>query len=74
MVTGNILEDEKVPGLHIAYGMSAHIGGKIYSDMHQDICYPKGAPVEATTLSLIAKNGEQIELISKAMLQFHLFE
>jgi hypothetical protein len=74
VVTGNVLEDEKVPGLHIAYGTSAHIGGKIISDMHQDICYPKGAPVEATTLVLTSKNGEQIELISDTSLQFHLFE
>jgi len=26
VITGNILEDEKV-GLHIAYGMSSHLGG-----------------------------------------------
>ena len=33
VVTGNSLEDEKV-GLHIAYELSSHLGGKIKSDMH----------------------------------------
>lgn len=74
IVTGNVLEDEKVPGLHIAYGMSAHLGGKIYSDMHQDICYPKGAPIEASSLVLKQKNGESVDLIKDAELQFALFE
>lgn len=74
VVTGNILEDEKVPGLHIAYGMSTHIGGKIPCDMHQDICYPKGAPIEATTLTLIDKKYNKIELIDKDGLRFDLIE
>ena len=73
VVTGNILEDEKV-GLHIAYGMSSHLGGKIESDMHQDICYPKGLPIEGTTLTLIDGNGLKTELIQNAMLRYELFE
>lgn len=44
IVTGNVLEDEKVGGLHIAYGTSLHLGGKVVSDVHQDICFPKGIP------------------------------
>ncbi len=71
-VIGNILEDEKVPGLHIAYGTSSHIGGKITSDIHQDICFPKGAPVEAESLRLITKDGSEIEIISEAILRFEL--
>jgi leucyl aminopeptidase (aminopeptidase T) len=73
VVTGNILEDEKVPGLHIAYGMSIHLGGKVKSDMHQDICYPKDAPIEATSLNLVNKKGMKTELIRNAQLQFKLF-
>lgn len=72
VVTGNILEDEKVPGLHIAYGMSTHIGGKVSCDMHQDICYPKGAPIEATSLILIDENDKRTELINKDGLRFDL--
>jgi len=74
VVTGNVLEDEKVGGLHIAYGMSVHLGGKVKSDMHQDICYPKGLPVESTTLNLINKNGSKTELIHKAMLRYELLK
>jgi len=74
VVTGNILEDEKVGGLHIAYGMSTHLGGKVNSDMHQDICYPKGLPVEATTLTLLNKDGTKTELIRDAMLRYELLK
>lgn len=73
VVTGNILEDEKV-GLHIAYGMSSHLGGKIESDMHQDICYPKGLPIEGTTLTLIDEKGLKTELIQNAMLRYELLK
>jgi leucyl aminopeptidase (aminopeptidase T) len=71
VITGNVLEDEKV-GLHIAYGMSVHLGGKIKSDMHQDICYSKGCPIEGTTLTLINKDGSKIYLIQDAMLRYEL--
>ena len=72
IVTGNILEDEKVGGLHIAYGTSAHLHGKVKSDVHQDICYPKGAPIEATTLTLIGEDGTKTELIQNAQLRYDL--
>ena len=74
VVTGNPLEDEKVPGLHIAYGLSKSFGGKIDSDMHRDICFPKGAPVEATSLILIDENDKRTELINNDGLRFDLLE
>jgi len=73
VVTGNILEDEKV-GLHIAYGMSAHLGGRVKSDMHQDICYPKGCPVEGTTVTLHNKDGSQTTVIQGAQLRYELLK
>ena len=73
VITGNVLEDEKV-GLHIAYGMSTFIGGKVKSDMHQDICYSKGCPVEGTTVVLMHKDGSKTELIQDAMLRYELLE
>jgi len=73
-VIGNVLEDEKVPGLHIAYGMSSHIGGKIDCDMHQDICYPKGAPIEATSLILTHSDGKKTKLIDDKGLRFELLD
>jgi len=73
VVSGNPLEDEKV-GLHIAYGMSTHIGGKVKSDMHYDIVHAKGCPIEGTTLSLINKNGTNTELIQNAQLRYNLLK
>ncbi len=73
VVTGNILEDEKA-GLHIAYGMSTHLGGKIKSDMHIDICYSKGCPIEGTTVVLKRKDGSKTEIIQDAMLRYELLE
>ena len=73
VITGNVLEDEKV-GLHIAYGMSSHLGGKVKSDVHQDICYSKGCPVEGITLILVNSNGSKIELIRDAMLRYDLLK
>jgi leucyl aminopeptidase (aminopeptidase T) len=74
VVTGNVLEDEKVGGLHIAYGLSLHLGGKVKSDVHQDICYPKGSPVEVKKLTLINEDGSKTELIQDAMLQYELLK
>jgi aminopeptidase len=71
VVTGNVLEDEKV-GLHIAYGMSTHLGGKVKSDVHDDICYSKGCPVEGTTVHLINGDGPKIEIIRNAMLRYNI--
>jgi leucyl aminopeptidase (aminopeptidase T) len=74
VVTGNGLEDEKVPGLHIAYGMSKSLGGKTESDIHYDICFPKGATVEATSLILINRNNIRTQLINNDGLRFDLLE
>lgn len=71
VITGNVLEDEKV-GLHIAYGMSIHLGGKVKSDVHEDICYSKGCPVEGTTVVLLNTDGSTTEIIRNAMLRYDL--
>jgi leucyl aminopeptidase (aminopeptidase T) len=73
VIIGKILEDEKV-GLHIAYGMSSHLGGKIESDMHLDIVHTKGCPIEGTTLTLINSDGSKTELIRNATLQYELLK
>ena len=73
VVTGNELEDEKA-GLHIAYGMSTHLGGKIKSDTHIDICYPKGCPIEGITVLLINDDGSKIEIIKNAQINYKLLQ
>jgi leucyl aminopeptidase (aminopeptidase T) len=72
-IIGKILEDEKV-GLHIAYGTSAHLGGKVVSDMHLDIVHVKGCPVEGTTLTLINLDGSKTELIRDSNLRYELLQ
>jgi len=73
VVTGNPLEDEKVAGLHIAYGSSTALNGKTDSDLHIDICFPRNATVFATSLVLIDKNDKKTEIVNKNGLRFDLF-
>jgi hypothetical protein len=74
VISGSVLEDEKVLGLHWAYGLSQHIGGVTgpsqFSDpkhvVHQDIVYPKGGAVEIASLVLEYENGSGEEIIRNA--------
>lgn len=71
IITGNILEDEKVFGVHLAYGRSDHTGGVVgvddFSDpanvVHQDVVYPFGGEIEVTSLILEYEDGTTEELI-----------
>jgi leucyl aminopeptidase (aminopeptidase T) len=73
VITGNLIEDEKA-GLHIAYGTSSHIGGKITSDIHQDIVFAKGCLIEGKTLTLFLEGGKKIELIKNAKLRYDILQ
>jgi hypothetical protein len=74
VISGIVLEDEKVLGMHWAYGRSDHIGGitgvQQFSDpshvVHQDIVYAKGGPVEIASLVLEYEDGTSEELIKDA--------
>ncbi|EMR73755.1 hypothetical protein MBGDN05_00472 [Thermoplasmatales archaeon SCGC AB-539-N05] len=74
VVTGNKLEDEKASGLHIGYAMSTQLGGKVESDMHEDIIYAKGCPVEATKVILTNKDGAKTEVIRDSIIRYELLE
>jgi leucyl aminopeptidase (aminopeptidase T) len=71
IITGNILEDEKVFGVHIAYGRSDHTGGVVGVDdfrdpanvVHQDVVYPFGGEIEVTSLILEYEDGTTEALI-----------
>jgi hypothetical protein len=71
VITGNILEDEKVIGMHWAIGRSDHIGGSVGPDdfqkpenvAHRDFVYPKGGPIEISSLVLIFEDGTREEII-----------
>jgi hypothetical protein len=74
VISGIVLEDEKVLGMHWAYGRSDHIGGVTgvaqFSDpshvVHQDIVYAKGGPVEIASLVLKYEDGTSEEVIRDA--------
>jgi hypothetical protein len=74
VVTGNVLEDEKVMGLHWANGLSEHIGGTVGPDdfgdprfvVHSDWVYPKGGDIEITSLILEYGDGTSEEIIKDA--------
>jgi hypothetical protein len=70
VVTGNVLEDEKVLGVHLAAGLSDHIGGSVGPDdfsnplhvVHYDLVYPFHSELYVEQLSLIKKNGTSQDL------------
>jgi leucyl aminopeptidase (aminopeptidase T) len=71
IISGNLLEDEKVPGLHWAYGRSDHIGGIVGVDsfidptyvVHRDTVYAKGALVGVASLVLVYEDGTEEQVI-----------
>ncbi len=71
VVTGNVLEDEKVMGLHWAHGLSEHIGGTVGVDdfsapdlvEHRDWVYPKGGEIEVASLVLEYDDGTSEEIM-----------
>ena len=71
VVTGNVLEDEKVMGMHWAFGLSDHLGGTVgvddFSDPthveHRDWVYPQGGPIEISSLILEYEDGMMEEII-----------
>ena len=71
VATGNVLEDEKVMGLHWAFGLSEHIGGTVgvddFSDPglaeHRDWVYPQGGAIEIASLVLDYEDGTSEEIL-----------
>jgi len=73
-VTGNPVEDEKASGMHIGFAMSTKLGGKVESDMHEDIIYAKGCPVWARKVVLRNKDGTETEVIKNAVIRQELLK
>ncbi len=71
VISGVVLEDEKVLGMHWAYGLSSHLGGTIgvadFRDpshaVHQDIVYAKGGSIQVASLVLEYQDGTTEEII-----------
>ena len=75
IISGSVLEDEKVLGMHWAYGRSDHLGGTVgaadFSDpshvVHHDIVYPKGGRIEIASLALEYEDGATEEIIKEGL-------
>lgn len=71
VVTGNALEDEKVQGMHWAFGLSEALGGTVgvddFSDpshaLHWDIVYPTGGAIEIASIVLVYEDGSNEEIM-----------
>lgn len=80
VVTGNVLEDEKALGMHLAFGRSDHFGGAVGVDdflapenvVHWDVVYPNGGEIEIASLVLEYKDGSSELILSKG--EYTLFE
>ena len=70
-VTGNFIEDEKV-GVHVAYGTSSHLGGKIRSDIHRDIVYARDSSIYADSLILYDSDNNSFSIVKNAEVQYDL--
>lgn len=81
VITGNVLEDEKVMGMHFAIGRSDHIGGVVgvddFSDpgnvVHRDVVFPFGGQIEVMRLVLQYEDGTSEEIISDGQYARSLF-
>ena len=79
VVTGNVLEDEKVQGMHWAFGLSEALGGTVgvddFSDpshaLHWDIVYPTGGAIEIASVVLEYEDGSSEEIMQEG--QYTLF-
>ncbi len=79
IVTGNVLEDEKVLGMHWALGRSDHLGGTVGVEdfsqpshvVHWDFVYPVGGSIHVVSLTLKYQDGTSEEIIKDG--QFTVF-
>lgn len=79
VITGNVLEDEKVQGMHWAFGLSEALGGTVgiddFSDpshaLHWDIVYPTGGAIEVNSLVFLYEDGSTEEIMVEG--QYTLF-
>lgn len=73
IVTGNMLEDEKVLGVHLAFGRSDHIGGVVGADdfsdpdhvVHLDVVYPFNSDLFVEQMVLVKEDGTREALIEE---------
>ena len=75
-----ILQDEKIEGMHWAYGYNKYMGGSIdvtdFKDpsqaIHQDIIYTKDAPIKIKDLTLIYPDGKKEVILENSRYSFNI--
>lgn len=72
LVTGNMFEDEKA-GVHIAYGASTHLGGKVSCDTHLDLIFAKNCPIVADLVILYFEHGPPVDIVCEGELNYEFF-
>lgn len=73
VISGNVLQDEKVQGMHWAFGLSEALGGTVGVDdfedpknaLHWDIVYPTGGAVQVNSLVLLYEDGSSEEIMKE---------
>jgi len=48
------------------------MSGKVESDMHEDIIYSKGCPIEAKKVVLTNKDGSKIQVIKDSVILYDM--
>jgi len=76
----SVLQDEKIEGMHWAYGYNKYMGGSVdvtdFKDpsqaVHQDIIYTKEAPIKIKDLTLIYKDGTKEVILENSRYSFNI--
>ncbi|MFP4111475.1 MAG: hypothetical protein ACLFPQ_01670 [Candidatus Woesearchaeota archaeon] len=79
---GKTIQDEKIEGMHFAYGYNGHFGGEIIKKkfksedtiVHQDIVYSTSAKVHVKLLELIYDDGSKETILEEGKYIDGLFD
>ncbi len=74
----NILQDEKVEGMHWAYGYNDYMGGKVkasefrHKAVHMDIIYNKEAKIKVNRIKLVYKDNKEEVIMENSRYSFNV--
>ena len=78
----NILQDEKIEGMHWAYGYNDYMGGSVsvkdFKDpseaVHMDIIYTKDAKVKVKQIKLFYKDNKEETIMENSRYSFNVIK
>ena len=76
----NVLQDEKIEGMHWAYGYNKYMGGSVGTEnfknpvgaIHQDIIYTKEARIKVHRITLVYKDKSREVIMENSRYSFNL--